>query len=183
MKSPALGVLEFNSIAQGIHAADEALKKASIELLLARSICPGKFIVIINGDVDEVKSSVTSSIDGGGYHNVDSIVIPNLHEQIPSAIAGTTDIKERGALGIVETFSAPAAINSADRAVKTADVELLEIRIANGIGGKTFYTLTGEESCVRASVEAGVELIKDTGLLMNYIVIPSPDTGLYSHLL
>lgn len=183
MKSPALGILEFNSIAQGINAADEALKEAAVRLLLARTICPGKYIVIINGDVDEVKSSVRKSADAGGYHTVDSIIIPKVDEQIPPAIAGTTDIKSISALGIVETFSAPSAIHSADAAVKAADVRLIEIRIANGIGGKTYYTLTGKESYVHAAVDAGVEAIKETGLLMNRIVIPSPDPGLYDHLL
>ncbi len=183
MKKPALGILEFNSIAQGISASDAALKKANIELVLSRTICPGKYIVIINAEVDEVKASVRESEENGGYHNVDSVIIPNLDSRVPPAISGTTDIKMRGALGIVETFAAPTAIYSADAAVKAADVNLLEIRIANGIGGKTFYTLTGGESSVRAAVETGVEVIRDSGLLMNHVIIPAPDNELYKHLL
>jgi microcompartment protein CcmL/EutN len=183
MDKAALGILEFNSIAQGIFAADQALKKASIQLLIARAICPGKYLVVINGEISEVKSSVMESESAGDYHNIDSIVIPNLHLQIPHALTGTTDIKSLLSLGIVETFSAPTAIQSADRAVKTANVELIEIRIANGIGGKSFYTVTGKESEVRSAIDAGVELIKDTGLLMNWTVIPSPDADLYYHLL
>jgi microcompartment protein CcmL/EutN len=183
MNHPALGILEFNSIAQGMKAADEALKEAQVEILIARTICPGKYILLINGDVDEVKASVKRSSDSGGYHKVDSIVIPNLHPQIPLALSAASEISNPGALGIVETFSAPSAIVSADAAVKAADVQLIEIRIANGIGGKSFYSLTGVEASVRAAVNAGVDMVKDSGLLMNHIVIPAPHNGLYRHIL
>jgi len=183
MNHPALGILEFNSIAQGMKAADEALKEAKVDVIVARTICPGKYILIINGDVDEVKSSVRKSSEAGEYHNVDSFVIPNLHPQVPAAFGATGEIKKPGALGIVETFSAPSAIFSADAAVKAADVQLVEIRVANGIGGKSFYSLTGEERDVRAAVNAGVEAVKETGLVMNYIIIPSPHSDLYRHIL
>jgi microcompartment protein CcmL/EutN len=153
MEYPALGILEFNSIAQGIKAADEALKEASVEMVLARTICPGKFLIILNGNVDEVKSSLNKSVKAGDYHNVDSIVIPNLHPQVAPALAAVSDIKDIATLGIVETFSAPSAILSADSAVKAADVQLIEIRVANGIGGKSFYTLTGGEHSVRAAID------------------------------
>jgi microcompartment protein CcmL/EutN len=183
MNHPALGILEFNSIAQGMKAADEALKEAKVDVIVARTICPGKYILIINGDVDEVKSSVQKSTEAGEYHNVDSVVIPNLHPQIPGALGAVGEIENPDALGIVETFSAPSAIFSADAAVKTADVQLVEIRVANGIGGKSFYSLTGKEHNVRAAVNAGVEAVKETGLVMNYIIIPSPHSDLYRHIL
>ena len=183
MNHPALGILEFNSIAQGMKAADEALKEANVDVLISHTICPGKYILIINGEVDEVKASVDKSVKAGEYHNVDSFVISNLHPQIPPALGAAGDIGTPGALGIVETFSAPSAIFSADAAVKAADVRLIEIRVANGIGGKSFYSLTGEEHAVRAAVKAGIDAVSETGLVMNYIVIPSPHNDLYRHIL
>ena len=183
MQSPALGILEFNSIAQGIISADAALKKSTVDVLISRTICPGKYLVVINGDIDQVKESVRESETVGGYYNIDSIVIPNLDPQIPPALSAMTEIKNFASLGILETYSAPSAILSADAAVKAADVELIEVRIANGIGGKSFYTLTGNESQVRAALDAGAAAIEDTGLLMNMKVIPSPHEDLYEHLI
>ena len=52
----AIGLIETISIAGGIEAADAMVKKASVKLFLARPICPGKFIVLIGGDVEAVKA-------------------------------------------------------------------------------------------------------------------------------
>ena len=179
----ALGLVEFNSIAAGILAMDEMVKKAEVELVIGRTICSGKYLAIVRGDVGAVSESVEEGRSTGGTNTIDGIVIPNVDPQIFPAISAVTSVDGIESLGIVETFSAPSAIEAADYSVKAADVRLIEIRIANGIGGKTFYTLTGVESAVRAAVDAGVDAIRDTGLLMKWVVLPSPDPGIYSTLL
>ena len=59
------------------------------------------------------------------------------------------------ALGIVESFSVASLIEGADAAVKTANVELIEIRLAMALGGKAFVTLTGDVAAVESAVDAG----------------------------
>jgi microcompartment protein CcmL/EutN len=179
----ALGLVEFNSIAAGIEAMDEMIKKAEVELVIGRTICSGKYLAIVRGDVGAVSESVERGKETGGIHTVDGIVIPNVHPQIFPAISATTAVERIVSLGIVETFSAPSAIEAADYSVKAAEVQLIEIRIANGIGGKTFYTLTGVESDVRAAVAAGCDAIRDSGLLMKSVVIPSPDPNIHKTLM
>ncbi len=179
----ALGLVEFNSIAAGIESADEMVKKAEVELVIGRTICSGKYLAIVRGDVGAVEASVAEGMAVGSNHTVDGIVIPNVDPQVFPAISAATAVERIMSLGIVETFSAPSAIEAADHSVKASDVQLIEIRIANGIGGKTFYTLTGLESDVRAAVEAGVDSIAHTGLLMKSVVIPSPDPGIHRTLL
>ena len=46
---PALGLIEFKSIAHGIMTCDFMMKKAPIELLEAMPTCPGKYSVVIGG--------------------------------------------------------------------------------------------------------------------------------------
>lgn len=179
----ALGLVEFNSIAAGIEATDEMVKKAEVELVVGRTICSGKYLSIVRGDVGAVEVSVEEGKEIGGVNTIDGIIIPNVDPQIFPAISATTAVAEIRSLGIVETFSAPSAIEAADYSVKAADVQLIEIRIANGIGGKTFYTLTGLEHDVRAAVDAGVFAIQDSGLLMKWVVIPSPDPGIHKTLM
>jgi microcompartment protein CcmL/EutN len=63
-------------------------------------------------------------------------------------------------------------IVAADAAAKATDVQLLEIRLANGLGGKSFVLLEGTVADVEVSVAAGVEWVKQAGLLVRQVVIP-----------
>ena len=50
----AIGMVEFNSIARGIYAADQMVKISEVEIVTAASTCPGKYIAIVHGDVAAV---------------------------------------------------------------------------------------------------------------------------------
>jgi microcompartment protein CcmL/EutN len=63
---------------------------------------------------------------------------------------------------------------AADAAVKAADVDIIEIRCATGLGGKSFLYLTGDVSSVNSAVEAGIDVLRGTGLILSHVVIPSP---------
>ena len=81
-----------------------------------------------------------------------------------------------------ETTTVAASILAADLAVKTAAVDLIDMRIANGLGGKSFFTLTGEVSDVRSSVAAGATLAQERGHLTREVVIPRPHPELGQYL-
>jgi len=51
-------------------------------------------------------------------------------------------------------------------------VTLTELRLANGLGGKSFVLMVGDVPNVQAAVEAGVNVIKDQGVLICFVVIP-----------
>lgn len=175
---PAIGLLEFNSISKGIETADVMVKASSVDLLEAHPICPGKFMVLITGSVEAVKSSIASGKEAAGYTLVDEFIIPNVHPQVFMALTATSNIEEIKALGVIETFTAASSILAADCAAKTASVSLIEIRLANGMGGKSFVTLTGEVAAVNAAVRAAEDLIKNEGWLLASVVIPSPHKDL-----
>jgi len=61
-------------------------------------------------------------------------------------------------------------------------VDLIDFRIANGLGGKSFFTITGEVSDVRSSVAAGARSAQERGLLAREVVIPRPHPELVRHL-
>ena len=58
----AIGMLEFNSIALGIETADFMVKAAKVDLLRSSTVCPGKYIVIVGGEVSSVQSSMKTGL-------------------------------------------------------------------------------------------------------------------------
>lgn len=179
----SLGLIEMTSIAAGMHAADIMLKTSNVELILSRTICSGKYMVLIGGDVAEVQSAVDNASTSVDYAVIDTFVIPNVHPDIFPALSGHTTADQLEALGIIESFSVASLIEGADAAVKAATVKLIEIRLAMALGGKAFCTLTGEVAAVTSAVEAGAAKIVEKGLLVNKVVIPQPRKELMSEMI
>jgi microcompartment protein CcmL/EutN len=179
----AVGLIELNSIAAGFEVTDAMLKAADVELIVARTICAGKYMVIIGGEVASVRSAVDSGMIVLEGAVIDTMVIPNVHPSIFAAIAGSNPIEAQGALGLVESFSVASLIEAADAAVKAADVTLLDIRLAMALGGKAFFAVTGDVSAVRAAVETGSAVVTEKGLLVNRVVIAAPSPQLYKEYL
>lgn len=179
----AIGLLELTSVAKGIEATDFMLKASDVELLMSRSICSGKYIVLVKGDVAACFSAIHAGEKVAPECIADSIVIPNLHQDIFPAISQATLINDVDSLGIIEGFNVATLIEAADAAVKSADVKLLEIRIAMALGGKAFVILTGSVAAVKSAVDTGKKVLGEKGMLTNYAVIPSPKTELIKELL
>lgn len=170
----AIGLVELNSIARGIEVADQMLKTANVEIIISSATCPGKYITLVHGDVAAVENSVNRAVRLGGEFLVDNLIIPNVDDQIFPAITGASSVEKIRAIGVIESFSIASIIVAADAGVKAAHVELLELRLGSGIGGKSYVIMTGDVSDVNASVDVAVNAIKDTGNIVTYTIIPSP---------
>jgi microcompartment protein CcmL/EutN len=170
----ALGMVELISIPAGMEAGDVMLKAAAVELVTAQAACAGKYIVVVSGGVAAVESSVKAGREAASMKLIDSLVIPNIDEQVPRAINMCSDPGEIETLGAIETYSLCSAVVAADCAVKAARVRLIEIRLGRGLGGKSFITLTGEVSAVKAAVKAAADVEEVKGLIAESVVIPSP---------
>jgi microcompartment protein CcmL/EutN len=183
MANNSLGLIELTSIAAGFQACDAMLKAANVELVLSRSICSGKYMVMVRGDVGAVQAAVSAGNGAGHFSVIDSFVIPNLHESVFPAISGASKVEDMEALGIVESFSVASLIEGADAAVKAANVQLIEIRLAMALGGKAFVTLTGNVAAVQAAVDAGAQMVGQKGMLVNKVVIPHPRPELLTEMI
>ena len=183
MQKNAIGLIELSSIASGFLVADAMLKAADVELLLNRTICSGKYLVLVGGDVAAVQAAMDAGAAAGGVALIDTCLIPNIDPAIFPAIAGTAVVESAGALGVIESFSVAALIEGADAAVKAANVQLLEIRLAMALGGKAFVKITGDVAAVQAAVDAGAAHVGNQGLLVNRIVIPAPSKALFGETL
>lgn len=183
MTSKALGMVEYQTVSAGITAADLMIKTANIEILQSSVVCPGKYITLISGEL----SAVTAAIDAAkvqlGDKLTDSFVLGNPHADIFPAIYGGAVVENAKALGVLETFSAPAIIVAADTAAKTSDVSLIELRIARGMCGKSYMLLTGDVAAVSAAIDTAKKKVGEDGLLLDCSVIPNPDKSLWASIL
>ena len=176
----AIGMVELTSIARGIETCDYMVKAAQVDLLRSSTVCPGKYMIIVGGETGDVRAAMAEGIKRGGELVVDTLMLPNVHEQLIPAISMTNQVDVRGAVGVLEFYSIASAIIAADVAAKAANITLIEVRPGYAIGGKGFVTLTGDVGAVRAAVEAAR---KDAELLVETTVIPRPDKKLFDALL
>ncbi len=179
----AVGMIEFNSIAAGIETADRMVKAASVELLMLKTICPGKFLVGVHAGVAAVQASVETGLSSAKDTVVDHFIIPNIHPDVISAISCAIEEIMGDAVGVIETFSAASSIVAADLAVKAANVSLIEVRIAMGLGGKAFCTLSGDVASVESAVKAGAKAVAENGLLVRKAVISNIDPTVLRHIM
>ena len=178
----ALGMIETNSIPIGINAGDAMLKAATVELVAAQPICAGKYIVLVTGEVAAVKESVDAGKEIAGALLIDSMIISHIHPQVPKAINACNEIGQVAAVGVMEAFSLCTAVVAADAAVKAAAVDLIDVRLGRGLGGKAFITLTGEVAAVRAAIGAAEKMPETACMMSQSFVIPSPHPDIFQSL-
>ena len=178
----SVGVVELKSIAKGIEACDDALKSAGIKLVTAHTACPGKYEIILTGELADVQTAVDRIKAGYEASVIDAVMLGRIDESVVHALLGTQATERRGAIGIIETFSAASAVKAADTAVKTADVEIYDLRISRGQGGKGVVIITGQVSDVTAAVESGSRYAQDQGLLHGKSILANPHAEVWEHL-
>ena len=183
MTGPALGILELTSIARGVVVADAMAKKAPIAILQSHPISPGKYLIVVAGGVAEVEESMAAGVAVAGATLVDRLFLPQAHVQIGPLVAGRP-VAGGGvdAVAVFETYSATATVLAADAAAKAAGVMLLDMRLGQGLGGKGFFTMTGDLESIQAAVAAGQEAIEG-GLLVEVQVIARPHEDLQQKLM
>jgi microcompartment protein CcmL/EutN len=177
----SIGLIELSSVATGYLVQDAVLKAASIQLLMARTICSGKYLIAISGDVASVQASLLAGASVAGASLIERRQISRVHPSVLAAISNAVDVDTKGlrSIGIVETFSAASIIEVADAAVKSANVELLRIHLAMALGGKGFVLLAGDVASVQAAVAAGAKVAGEEGMLVGKGVITAPSPELF----
>jgi microcompartment protein CcmL/EutN len=172
----AVGFLESSSIAKGIEASDAMVKMASVKLAKTVIVARGKYIILITGPVGEVESAMRAGRAVLDKTLVDEVLIRNAAQQVVDSLDKRRPVEVLGAVGVIETKEAIAAVLAADAAAKAASVHLIETKTVVG-GGKGYVTLCGEVGDVRTAVAAGISAIRKE-LLVSQVVIPNADPQL-----
>jgi microcompartment protein CcmL/EutN len=177
---PAIGLLEFSSIARGIEAGDAMVKRAPVEAIYAGTVHPGKFLVLVGG----LTASVEEAMDAGRHKGADAVLaellLSDVHPAVVTGLRGVRVPSAAEAIGIVETANVASAIGAADAAMKAAAVELLELRLADDIGGKGYAVVGGAVADVEASISAAAAVA--AGDLVTTVVIPQAHEELMANL-
>jgi len=167
---PALALLEFSSIAAGVFAGDAMVKRAQLDVIHAGTVQPGRYLILIGGNVAEVEEALKAGQENALDSLNDHVFLPGVHPDVVHALGGGRVTKISDALGIVETQSVPAAILAADKGVKGANVSLIEIRLADGLNGKGLVFFTGLVSDVEAAIELSAGCLKSDQLVKKVVI-------------
>ncbi len=156
----AIALLEFGSIAFGVRAGDAMVKRAPVEIAYAGTIHPGNYLILVAGDVACVDEAFQAGLEAGTETLLDQLFLPAVHPDVIQALLGRRGLSSGEALGIIETRTVAAVIGAADSGLKGADVSLVEIRIADRIGGKGYCAFSGPLAEVEAAVEVAVDRMR-----------------------
>jgi microcompartment protein CcmL/EutN len=168
----AIALLEFGSIAFGVRAGDAMVKRAPVDLAYAGTVHPGHYLILVAGDVACVDEAFQAGLENGTESLLDQLFLPAVHPNVVQALLGRRRPSSGEALGMVETRTVAATIGAADCGLKGAEVSLLEIRLADRIGGKGYCAFSGPLAEVEAAVEAAVDRLASPETLIADVVIP-----------
>ena len=170
----AIGVIEFRSIGKGIEALDGMLKSATVSVILSRTVCIGKYFVVITGEVAAVENSIATGNMIAANEVKGSLIIPSVAEGVLEKINAKIDKSDIKALGIVETKSFSYGILAANSVKKSSNVELLKVSMVLGLGGKCVVLFTGDVASVNSALEYTKNKINDNAKIVSLVAIPSP---------
>ena len=158
-QEPALAVIELASIARGVSVVDALVKRAKVRLLMADPVTPGKLVIIFAGPVAEVEESLLAAREAAGGEELDTLLLPGVHEVLPAALQKVDAPPINGSIGVLELSTVASTLLATDALLKAADVELVALHLARGIGGKGYVAFTGEQHSVEAALDAGDEAV------------------------
>ncbi len=177
---PAIGVIELRSIARGYVTLDAANKRAVVLMLRAEPISPGKYWMAFHGGEAEVEESLNAAIDAAGDSRIDHTLLPSAHPALLLAVAsGSVQRPELASVGALELGSISATVRAADAALKAAEVTLVDLHLARGIGGKGYLVVSGVLADVEAAISAGADEA-GASWLVGREVIANPDEATHT---
>jgi microcompartment protein CcmL/EutN len=168
---PAIALIELSSIAAGALAADRMVKRSPVELLHAGTMQPGKFLILVGGGTAEVEESYREGIQVSESAVLDEVFLPQVHPRVVEAIEGDRAFSAYESMVVLETSTIAAIVRATDAAAKGATVEVAEMRIGSGLGGRGLAILTGERTDIEAAAEIAMRsLAGRNGTLCHSII-------------
>lgn len=171
-------VVEFKSISRGLIVTDAMLKAANVSLVLGTTLCPGKYLTIVEGDVAAVQKAQDTADRLGGRQVLSSFVVSGINDEVIGAISGNAAKPLKDSIGIIESIQMANLINAADISLDSAEVEIVELRLGKGCGVNSFYIITGDLASVTEACRNAVSFLSERGALLAFRVIANPDKDL-----
>jgi len=174
-KYPAIAVVEFSSIADGIYTTDAILKKAAIAMIKGGTISHGRYLTIFGGTTGSVSESLTEALTIAAGSVLDHVFLPDVHEKVHDAVLGKRTSGEQNTVAILETDTIAANIHAAEAAVKGTEVQLVELRLAEyEMSGKAISVYSGELHEVQAAMTIANDSLRGRQAFTHYRIIARP---------
>lgn len=170
-KLPAIALIELSSVAAGSFAADRMVKRSPVELLHAGTVQPGKYLILVGGGTAEVEESYREGMQRAEAAILDEVFLPQVHPRVVAALEGDRKFSGYESLVILETSTIAAVVRSADAAAKGAMVEIAELRIGSGLGGRGFSILTGARTDVEAAADIATQCLTGRNVTLCHSII------------
>lgn len=153
---PALSVLQLVSVPEGLRALDAIAKEAPVQVFGLGTVQPGHYLIAFGGQVEAVLRSFDRAVRATGPCIVDRVLLADAEPRVVPAFrdAALRWPAPGDALGVLSSPTIPALVGAVDAALKGAYVELVELRVGDGLGGRSIATVWGEIHDVDAAVEA-----------------------------
>ena len=174
MQEPAIGMFELSSVARGILVADAVVKKAEVRMISSHVVSSGKYLILFCGEVAEVDESYRAGVEAADSGMINKLFLPMIHPDIMQAILGEFQPPRYEAICVVESTSMVSTVKAADIAIKMAAVQVTELRLAQGLGGKGYFIMTGEHPDLEAAYHAARQHVEEDGTLCGHEFIPAP---------
>jgi len=181
-KLPAIALIEFGSIAAGTFAADKMVKRAPVELLRAGTVQPGKYLILVGGGTGEVEESYREGMQAAPADVLDEVLLPDVHPRVVKALDGARSFDGHNSLVVLETSTIAAVLRATDAAVKGARVEMAELRLGNGLGGRGVAILTGELTDVEAAAEIATRTLAGRNVTLCHSIVSNVHKQFASHI-
>jgi microcompartment protein CcmL/EutN len=155
----ALALLEFESVAAGIGAADVMVKRAPIALLRCGTVHPGRYLVLVGGSVASTEEAYRTGVDRGEADRSlrDAVLLADVHPALHDAVLGARTGLAGDALAVLETTASPALLTAVDAAVKGTPVTIGEVRLGDDLGGRAVALLSGDLTTATTALEICVQ--------------------------
>ncbi len=173
-KHSSIAVIELKSIARGIFTGDAMLKHSPVSMVRSGSVHNGKYLILIGGSVASVEEGYRNGLTAGRDSISDSLFLPDVHISVFNAIFGKREKCSDGSIATIETLSVPSVIKAADAAIKGSDVEIVEIRMADDLGGKGLVIFTGKLEEIETAVKISRNVLAEKNTLFETSIVPRP---------
>jgi len=151
----AIALLEFASVAVGVLAVDRMLKASPVAVLRCGTVHPGRYLAMVGGTVasTEEAHSEGTRVGADGAALLDAVCLSDPHPALAAAVQGARCAPKHEAGGVLEVSTSPGLLRLIDMILKAVPVELVEVRLADDLGGRALAVIDGHLSDVQEALE------------------------------
>jgi microcompartment protein CcmL/EutN len=141
----AFALLEFGSVSAGLFTVDAMLKRSPVAVLRCGSVHPGRYLALVGGSVASTEEAHGAGIEAGFRQGslLDDVLLADPDPGLAAAVMGERSAPQGDAVGVCEVSTSPSLLRVLDRVLKSMPIHLVEVRLADDLGGRALAVFDG----------------------------------------